>query len=176
MENIAVEFEELLFSAEREEELQVFLKENPIVLNPTAEQIPKKRLGEDFITDFVLVTPSEQGATYILVEIEKASHRVLIKDNSLSAEANHAIKQTLDWDVWLESNKAYLQNKLPGFETPNYLVVIGRGNEFDDTSKAYLRSYNRGWKSTELLTYDDVLVRFKSMILALKNAVKVENK
>jgi hypothetical protein len=171
LEEIAQEFEELLVNAEREEELQVFLKKNPLVLHQTAEQIPKKRLGEDFITDFVLVAPSEQGPTYTLVEIEKASHRILIKDNSLSAETNHAIKQTLDWDVWLESNKAYLQKKLPGFETPNYLVVIGRGNELDDTAKAYLRGYNRGWKNTELLTYDDVLVRFKSVISVLKNAV-----
>ncbi len=173
LEEIAKKFEGLLETADREEELQVFLKENPLVLNPTAEQIPKKKLGEDFITDFVLVTPSQQGPTYTLVEIEKVSHRVLIKDNSLSTQANHAIKQTLDWDVWLESNKAYFQNKLPGFETPNYLVVIGRGNEMDDTAKAYLRSYNRTWKNTELLTYDDVLIRFKSVIMSLKNAIEI---
>jgi hypothetical protein len=171
LEEIAQHFEELLLSAEREEELQVFLKNNPLVLDPMAEQIPKKRLGEDFITDFVLVTPDEQGPAYTLVEIEKSSHPVLIKDNSLSSEANHAIKQTRDWDVWLETNKAYLQSKLPGFETPKYLVIIGRCNALDDPAKAYLRSYNRGWENTELLTYDDVLVRFKSLISKLKNAV-----
>lgn len=175
LEGIAKTFETLLQTADREEELQVFLKENPMVLNATAEQIPKKKLGEDFVTDFVLVTPSQQGPTYTLVEIEKASHRVLIKDNSLSSEANHAIKQTVDWDVWLESNKAYLQNKLPGFETPNYLVVIGRGNELDDTAKTYLRSFNRGWKNTELLTYDDVLIRFRSVITSLKSVTDISN-
>lgn len=173
LDEIAKKFEDLLETADREEELQVFLKENPLVLNSTAEQIPKKKLGEDFVTDFVLVTPSQQGPTYTLVEIEKASHKVLIKDNSLSSEANHAIKQTLDWDVWLESNKAYFENKLPGFETPNYLIVIGRGNKLDDTAKAYLRSYNRTWKNTELLTYDDVLVRFRSVISGLKNAMNI---
>jgi len=171
LNEIAEKFEDLLENATREEDLQVFLKENPLVLDTTAEQIPKKKLGEDFVTDFVLVTPSKQGPTFTLVEIEKASHRVLLKDNSLSSQANHAIKQTLDWDVWLESNKAYLQTKLPGFETPNFLVVIGRGNEFDDTAKAYLRSYNRSYKNTELLTYDDVLVRFRSVITQLNNAM-----
>ncbi len=171
LEFMAETFEALLDSAEREEELQLFLKDNPLILHPTAEQIPKKKLGEDFVTDFVLVMPSDQGPSYTLVEIERVSHNILTKDNSLSAQANHAIKQTLDWDVWLESNKSYLQTKLPGFETPNYLVIIGRSNELDETAKKYLRSYNRGWKNTELLTYDDVLVRFQSVISVLKNAM-----
>ena len=86
----------------------------------------------------------------------------------MAKPVNHALKQTRDWDVWLEDNKAYLQGKLPGFETPTYMVVIGRGHELDETQKKYLRSYNREWKNTELLTYDDVLVRYRSMIEQLK--------
>jgi len=172
LKEISSNFEALLNDAEKEEDLQKFLKENPMVLHPTAEVIPKKKLGEDFITDFVLVTPSDQGATYTLVEIEKSSHPVLVKDNSLSSQTNHAIKQTRDWDVWLEQNKAYLQNRLPGFETPKYMVVIGRGTTLDTTAKAYLRSYNRDWKNIELLTFDDVLVRFNGVISALDTATK----
>ncbi len=170
LKEISAKFEALLNDAEKEEELQVFIKENPMVMHPTAELIPKKKLGEDFVTDFVLVTSNDQGPTYTLVEIEKSSHPILVKDNSLSSQTNHAIKQTRDWDVWLESNKSYLQGKLPGFETPLYLVVIGRGNTLDDTAKAYLRSYNRDWKNIELLTYDDVLVRFNGVIKALESA------
>ena len=67
----------LLNDSQKEEELQVFIKENPMMLHPTAELIPKKKLGEDFITDFVLVTPNDQGPTYTLVEIEKSSHPIL---------------------------------------------------------------------------------------------------
>jgi len=81
---------------------------------------------------------------------------------------NHAIKQTRDWDVWLEKNKAYIQNKLAGFETPSYLVVIGRGDALTEEERAYLRSYNREWKNTTLLTYDDVLARFRSTISNLE--------
>jgi hypothetical protein len=167
LETISLKFEALLDNAESEEDLQIFLKENPMVLHPTAEVIPKKKLGEDFITDFVLVTPSDQGATYTLVELKKSSHPVLVKDYSLSSQTNHAIKQTRDWDIWIEKNKAYLQNKLPGFETPKYMVVIGRGISLDATAKTYLRSYNRDWKNIELLTYDDVLVRFNGVISSL---------
>ena len=171
LRDIASQFESLLVHAEREEELQAFLKENPMVLHPTAEVIPKKKLGEDFITDFVLFTPSDQGPTYTLVEIEKSSHPILVRNNSLSSQTNHALKQTRDWDVWLEQNKAYIQGKLPGFETPKYIVVIGRGNNLNDIAKAYLRSYNREWKNIELLTFDDVLVRFNGVISALNAAI-----
>ena len=74
------------------------------------------------------------------------------------------------YSIWLEQNKAYLQNKLPGFETPKYMVVIGRGTALDATAKAYLRSYNRDWKNIELLSFDDVLVRFNGVISALDTA------
>jgi hypothetical protein len=175
LREISANFEALLGDAQKEEDLQIFIKENPMVLHPTAELIPKKKFGEDFVTDFVLVTPGDQGPSYTLVEIEKSSHPILLKDNSLSSQTNHAIKQTRDWDVWLEKNKAYLQGKLPGFETPLYLVVIGRSNSLDDTAKAYLRSYNRDWKNIELLTYDDVLVRFNGVIKALESAISPSN-
>jgi hypothetical protein len=167
-DEIVQEFESLLGKEVREEELQRFLKEYPFVLHPSAEAIPKKKLGEDFVTDFVLVDPSSQGPNYILVELERSTHPILTQDNSLAQAVNHALKQTRDWDVWLEEHKAYLQSKLPGFETPKYLVVIGRGNELNETQKRYLRSYNREWKNTELLTYDDVLIRYRSVVERLK--------
>jgi hypothetical protein len=165
---IGLEFEQLLQGEVKEEELQAFLKTHPFVLHPAAKVIPKKKLGEDFVTDFVLVAPNAQGPTYILVELERATHPVLNQDNALAQPANHAVKQTRDWDIWLEEHKAYLQAKLPGFETPTYLIVIGRGHSLNDSQKRYLRSYNREWKNTELLTYDDVLVRYRSMVERLK--------
>jgi hypothetical protein len=169
LKRIAIEFESLLNEGIKEEAMQVFLKENSFVLHPSADCIPKKKLGEDFVTDFVLVATTTQGPTYVLVEIERTSHPVLTKDLSLSAPVSHALKQIRDWDVWLEKNKAYVQNKLPGFETPTYLVVVGRGNALTDEEKAYLRSYNRDWKNTTLLTYDDVLSQLKSTIAKLES-------
>lgn len=168
LKKLADEFESLIGEATKEEELQIFLKKNPFILHPSAECIPKKKLGEDFVTDFVLVATTSQGPTYILVELERASHQILTKDLVLSGPVNHAIKQTRDWDVWLEKNKAYIQNKLQGFETPTYLVVIGRGNSLTDDERAYLRSYNREWKNTTLMTYDDVLSRFRNTISNLE--------
>jgi hypothetical protein len=171
LEKIANQFEELLQDQRREEDLQEFLKDHSFVLHQSAECIPKQKLGEDFATDFVLVTMTTQGPTYILVELERASHPVLTKDLTLASPVTHAIKQTRDWDVWLEKNKAYLQNKLPGFETPNYIVVIGRSKDFEEQQKAYMRSYNRQWNNLQLLTYDDVLARFRATIEKLQSTV-----
>jgi hypothetical protein len=174
LKNIADTFEKLLNDATKEEELQVFLKSHSFIMHPSAECIPKKKLGEDFVTDFVLVATTMQGPSYILVELERASHPLLTKDLTLSSPVSHAIKQTRDWDVWLEKNKAYIQNKLPGFETPSYLVVIGRGHQLTEDEKTYLRSYNRDWRNTSLLTYDDLLSRFRSTIANLKSLSQIE--
>lgn len=169
LKQIADKFEKLLNDATKEEDLQVFLKGHSFILHPSAECIPKKKLGEDFVTDFVLVATTMQGPSYILVELERVSHPLLTKDLTLSSPVNHAIRQTRAWDVWLEKNKAYIQNKLPGFETPTYFVVIGRGHQLTEEERTYLRSYNRDWKSTSLLTYDDILARFRSTIANLES-------
>jgi len=165
------QFRDLLAGGAREEGIQSFLKENSFLLKPASEVIPKQKLGEDFITDFVLLNILDQGPSYTLVEIERASHKVLTNDKLLAEPVNRAIKQTRDWDVWLEQNKAYIQGKLRGFETPQYLVVIGRSNEMSDDEKAYLRSYNREYKNISLLTYDDLLKQAEEFLESLHRTV-----
>ena len=171
LQALSDEFEKILEDETREEDIQKFLKTNSFVLHQSAETISKQKLGEDFVTDFVLVATTTQGPSYFLVELERATHPVLNKDYSLTSPVMQAVKQTRDWDVWLETNKAYIQNKLPGFETPHFIVVIGRSVRFDDNHRAYMRSYNREWKNLELLTYDDVLHRFRATIEKLKATV-----
>ena len=53
LEALLTEFESLLGSANKEEELQVFLKTNPLLLGPASNIIPKHKLGEDFVTDLL---------------------------------------------------------------------------------------------------------------------------
>ena len=102
-------FQELLATADREEDLQAFIKDHPMLLDEASDRIPKQKLGEDFVTDFVIVRQTAQGHVYTLVEIEKASQAVVNKDGYLTAAVSHAIAQTRSWDIWLEKNKNYLQ-------------------------------------------------------------------
>lgn len=159
----------------KEEVLQVFLKENPILLIPNGRIIPKQKLGEDFCTDFVLIDMLDQGPKYTLVEIEKSSHTIFTKNGELRSEVQHAIHQTCQWDVWLQKHATYLREKLPGFETPNYAIVIGRSLGFTDDHREYLRAYNRRLNNTELVTYDDVAARFSERIEAMKSHFGIDD-
>ncbi|MBL7128424.1 MAG: DUF4263 domain-containing protein [Ignavibacteria bacterium] len=163
------EFETLLDTSPREEELQIFLKENPYLLKISSEFIPKQKLGEDFITDFVLIELLDQGNKYTLVEIEKSSHNILTKDGQLTNEVNKALTQISDWRNWIEKNKNYMAGKIKDFETPNYMIVIGRTKEFDVERKEKLRSYNRGYSDVIILSYDDLIMQTKEWIRNLKS-------
>ncbi|MEO0020169.1 MAG: hypothetical protein ABIK47_05985, partial [candidate division WOR-3 bacterium] len=70
------EFKKLLSDNVNEESLQSYLKHNPFLLKPGAHIIPKQRLGEDFVTDFVLQEFLHQGYVYTFVEVEKSSHPI----------------------------------------------------------------------------------------------------
>jgi hypothetical protein len=169
------ELKVLLESEVNEEKLQIFLKENPFLLKPSSELIPKQKLGEDFITDFVLLNILDQGPCYTLVELEKSSYSILTKGGVLSSNVSLAIKQTRDWDIWLEHSKAHLQNKLPGFESPEYLIVIGRTQLMNDTEKAYLRSYNREYNKLKIMSYDDIIAQTEEFIKIAKHPEVIRN-
>lgn len=169
------ELKVLLEDEVSEEKLQIFLKENPFLLKPSSELIPKQKLGEDFVTDFILLNILDQGPCYTLIELEKSSYSILTKEGVLSSNVNHAIKQTRDWDIWLEKNKAYLQNKLPWFESPEYLIVIGRTHLMNDNEKAYLRSYNREYKKLKIMSYDDIIAQTEEFIKSAKHPEIIRN-
>jgi len=158
------ELKNILKDEVNEEKLQTFLKENSYLLKSASESIPKQKLGEDFVTDFVLLNILDQGPCYTLVELKKSSFPILTKEGVLSPNASQAIKQTRDWDIWLEKNKPYLQHKLPGFESPEYLIVIGRTQGMNDFQKAYLRSYNREYKTIKIISYDDIIAQSEEFI------------
>lgn len=166
------DFEELLNNATREEEIQKFLKENTILIQPCTKKIPKQKLGEDFITDFVLVNTLDQGYKYTFVEIEKSDMPILTKNNEFRSEFKHAEQQTIDWDIWLQENAAYIKGKLEGFEyPPKYLIIGGRSKNMDEDERRYIRAFNRSRQNTEFLTYDDILKRAEELLKSLDKHV-----
>ena len=158
-------------TSSREEEIQNFLKKNPILIQPCTQIIPKQKLGEDFITDFVLVNMLDQGVIYTLVEIEKPTMKVLTKRGEFSAEFKHAEKQILDWKIWIQDNSDYLQRKLKDFRDPKYLIIGGRSKNLSEDEKRRIRVWNKNQKDTEFLTYDDILERAKELLKSLQGAV-----
>ncbi|MCA0252987.1 MAG: DUF4263 domain-containing protein [Actinobacteria bacterium] len=93
--------------------------------------IPQKRLGSEFVTDFLVLGVTSQGPEWVAVELEAPRHELLTKKGRLRQAVQHAVNQIQDWREWLTRNVAYAQdqhhlvgltNRVPG------LVIIGRAD------------------------------------------------
>ena len=163
------EFQVMLSSGKREEEFQRFLTDHPIFLNPMASRlISKHKLGDDFITDYVLETLT---GDYIAVEIEKPSDPIFTRSNDFSYQLVHAFGQTVDFIEWIEQNIAYAQKKLPGITSPRGLVVIGRRTSLTSAQSDKLRRFNRNSTAIEIVTFDDLLFRGRTLQKNIRHRV-----
>lgn len=156
------EYYALLNSAKREEDIQVFLKQHPEFLYPDfIKCYPKFKLGEDYITDYVLLVQGHHGLEYVFIEIERVDKEIFTKSGQFSASFTQAKDQLLDWDNWLTKNHAYVSGKLPNLFKPQFHLVIGRNLSIDKKEKIYseFSSTNRRFS-----TYDDLATRFKTIV------------
>lgn len=163
---LAQEFEALLVKAEREEELQSFLRDNPALLDLRATSVyPKVKLGTEFVTDFVIRLP---GDDYVFVEIERSSHPLYTQANNPAAPLTHAVQQVEDWLEWSHDNIAYLRTTLPGIHEPAGLVILGRRSSLNERSMKSLRRRNSTSK-IKVITFDDLLDQIRTVATNLAN-------
>jgi hypothetical protein len=164
LESLINEFNSLLDSAQREEELQQFLNDNPILIAPNAVTIiPKVRLGSEHVTDFVITTYDEN---YVLIEIEKSTKKLYNKNGDPSADLTHAIKQAEDWRRWVQENISYARQTLPNIIDPNCWVILGRRKDLTHQDASALKRKNLDNQHIIIYTYDDLLNNLK---ITLKN-------
>ncbi|WP_326511507.1 Shedu anti-phage system protein SduA domain-containing protein [Clostridium intestinale] len=156
------EFQELIQQDLREEEYQIFLNEHPVFLNPLAKSIiDKSRLGDDYITDFVIHLINEE---YILVEIEKPKDNIFTVNNDFTSKFTHAFGQVLDFINWIEINISYARTKLPGIKSPKGMLIMGRRSSMSEEQKAKLKKYNENSHSIEILTFNDLLLNSERLL------------
>jgi hypothetical protein len=162
-ERLANQFNDLLNSSTSEEELQIFIKNHPELLYPDyVTSHPKFPLGEDYVTDFVMLVQGQSGREYVFVEIERADKPVFTESGYFSSELTKAGNQLLDWDAWITKNHAYVTQKLPGLYKPKFHLVIGRSSNLSpELRQKVIDQYSSGNKT--LSTYDDVLDRFRQI-------------
>lgn len=157
---LILEFKELLDKASKEEELQVFIKENPKLLYPDYIKFyPKFKLGEDYVTDYVFLVQSISGPEYVFVEIESPTKAIFTKAGQFTAELTQVKDQILDWERWIEKNHAYVKEKLSGLYKPQFHIVMGRDNLLSAVHREKLRTEYSG-TSRRFSTYDDLASRF----------------
>jgi len=154
----------LLDTAQKEEELQIFLKKHPEFLYPDfIDCKPKFKLGKEFVTDYVLLVQGHQGLEYVFVEIERPDKKLFTDSGQFSANFTQAKDQLLEWDGWLTKNHAYVSRDLPNLYKPQFHLVFGRGTELniDQKEKIQTEFYNTPRRFS---TYDNLATRFKNII------------
>ena len=162
---ILKEYQALLDSEpEREETLQSFLRDHPEILCPTHTRMwPKLALGAKK-TDFVF---RDADLDYVLVELERSTHKLFRKDGHPNAKLNEARDQTIDWKRYLEDNLATVQSELglTGISTnPRSLVVIGRSRSLSNENRRKLTAIENDHPKLRIMTYDDVYKNAKAAI------------
>lgn len=154
-------FSQLIDQELNEEEYQIFLKKNPVLLDPLGSSIiDKHKLGDDYITDFVLETLKGE---FIIIEIEKPQDKIFTQSNDFTSKFIHAFGQVIDFIDWIENNIAYADKKLPGISSPRGLLIMGRSELLEGNKLNKFRRFKRNSNSIEILTYDDVLNRARSL-------------
>ena len=109
----------LLDRCEREEDVQQFLTKHLwILLDSFAfpwavrEGIPKFKLGNEFVTDFLVVTGQSFRYEFILVEIEPPNESLFTKAGTPAKRLSQAVKQVSDWNGWIAHNTTFFRREV----------------------------------------------------------------
>jgi hypothetical protein len=141
-----------LDGSDDEETIQKFLRDNPILIYPEYVIMwPKMKLGAEFIPDFVFENVAHVGTQHVFVEIESVRHPLFTKQGKLSSQYTHAKNQILDWKLWIETNRSYLEQSIPNLSTPVFHLVMGRSIDDPKLRRKILSDVTAhlvGWKVT----------------------------
>ena len=139
-ESDLLRLEEVIESAKDERPVQKLLQEIPALLTLLVQGndcfvIPQKRLGNQYVPDFLVGFVDSAGMHWHLVELESPRAPMFTQDgNAFANVARKGINQIVDWREWLDGNVAYarklqgdnglglygIRNDAPG------LVLVGR--------------------------------------------------
>jgi hypothetical protein len=154
-----------LESIKNEEDIQVFLKQNPQLIFPAyIECYPKLKLGSEFVTDFVFKIHGIAGFEYVFVEIEDPRKKIFVKNGHFHSSFTQAKNQLLQWQHWVSKNMNYISEKLPGLTTPKFLLVYGRNADIYEGGRDLLAQEFGNTSNRDFVSYDDVAVRFEQTL------------
>lgn len=151
-------FGAVLQEATREEELQTFIEDNLLLLNLFSPQrvFFKAPILSKFKTDFAILSHSKE---LILIEIEKASTRILKADAGLHSEAQHAMDQVQSWLSCTSEHRAAVLDGIGLLPSEvgaiRGAVVLGRDRDWPSEDLRRLKA--RDFGQIRFLTYDDIL-------------------
>lgn len=157
LSGIVSEFKSLLNTDPPEQVIQSYIEQRPVFFHRFAanDVLPKRPVLTEHVTDFVLLT-KDRGV--ILVEIERASTRLVKKHGGIAAPLQHAMDQVRDW---LHASKVERSAVLRGFGIDardvgeiRGVVIAGRDDKYPKEHLLRLKAIDFG--EVEFLTYDDL--------------------
>jgi hypothetical protein len=170
LDDICYQFSELINRKPREEEVQKFIEQNPIVLQQFSPEklFFKKQFLNENETDFCVLNNKKE---LFLIEIEKPQTPVMKKDGGIRSETQHAIKQVRDWlHVAREERSAVLRGiGLKPDEVSNIrgIVVSGIDKGYDKEKLRKLKGTDFG--EITFFTYTDILKSLSRLVITIKN-------
>lgn len=165
-------FQSALDGARVESDMQQYLEAVPqfliqlFAVGRGAWVIPKKRLGSEHETDFLIAHRASGGLMWHAVELERPQAKLFTQKGDPSAELNHALRQISDWREWLSQNRDYASKPraqsglgLIGINPELHgLIIMGRGSDADEGITARRGRLASGLR-VQIETYDWLLAQ-----------------
>jgi len=161
----------VLEAAENERPLQRHLAANPHLLVQHLRGgggrwvLSQKRLGSEYVTDFVVGERDSGGFSWTFVELQSPRAAQYVPSSGrMSEQFDEGIRQILDWRRWLRDNLDYAQrprvrNGL-GLENVSPqgrgLLLIGRADDLNDDDRERRRQLTEE-HNIDIHTYDWVV-------------------
>ncbi|MEU8306870.1 Shedu anti-phage system protein SduA domain-containing protein [Actinomadura sp. NPDC048955] len=160
-------FEQILESSESERPLQRWLQDHPIFLvqhlggGHGRWVIPQKRLGAEFIPDFVTLERFSAGFSWTLVELQSPKVKFFTNVRRPSEQLDEGIRQILEWRRWLSANRDYARRDRTQHglglsdidDKATGLLIIGREQDLSTADSEQIRQLGYDHR-IEIHTYD----------------------
>jgi hypothetical protein len=165
LETLKSTFAHLIQSKPKEERLQEFLNENPILLHQftSSKLFSKPPILTSFFADFAILTSNKE---LILIELEKTATKLMKKDGGVAAELNHAFDQVHSWLHVVDEHRLAVLESLKinkeDVSSVRGVVIAGLDSGYDAHHLRILKGEDRGRIS--FYTYDDLLFALEALI------------
>lgn len=172
-----VELDAVITKAQDERPIQKFLEKNSQILAALFGRnekyfISQKRLGSEFIPDFIVGDVDSMGIHWVLVELETPKSGIYLNNaRSFDRAARAGHQQIIDWRNWLGENISYARRKRSEnglglfdiHDRSKALVLVGRRKLMPETKDAQRLELLKA-NNIEIHTYDWLLDTLRGIL------------
>lgn len=176
-EDDIAELEAVITAAKDERPIQKFIEDNGHLITSLLGGrerycLPQKRLGGEYIPDFIIGDVDSLGVRWVLIELETPRSGIYLKNGlELDEKARKGVKQVIEWRNWLSRNISYARqrrsdNGLGLFdirEKAEAVVLVGRRALMPKTKDAQRHEYRQS-NNIQIHTYDWLLEKLRGAI------------